>query len=205
MTVPTHGLRRDTGSALMDFSIELVKKAIDGDESARNRLFSRLRPMLRGYFMKRVGAKHEVDDLIQNTMVRIHRSLPDLQKPDRFKAFAMKAALFELQDLYRGRYGGKENLYDPEMLPTNVVQPDDVGMKVDLQKILDTLSPKARKILELRQLGYRYEEIAEMLKTTEAAVKMQVKRSFDKLREIMARTFIWFGFFGSYFWKGLGG
>jgi RNA polymerase sigma-70 factor (ECF subfamily) len=47
------------------------------------------------------------------------------------------------------------------------------------------LSPKAQRIIELREYGYRYREIAQMIDTTEAAIKMQVKRAFDKIRDTM--------------------
>ncbi len=37
----------------------------------------------------------------------------------------------------------------------------------------------------MKALGYRYEEIADMVETTEAAVKMQVKRALPKLRAML--------------------
>ena len=47
------------------------------------------------------------------------------------------------------------------------------------------LSPRARYILELREYGYRYKEIADMIDTSEAAVKMQVKRAFERMRRLL--------------------
>lgn len=165
----------------------LVERARSGDERARAALLSTLQPALRAFFIQRIGLKPEVDDLVQNTLLRVHSSLGDLKQPDRLKGFAMKAALFELQDLYRGRYGPKEHLYDPETPPegNNHHSDSTAGLKMDVEKALNTLSPKARRIVELREYGYRYEEIAEMLGSTEAAIKMQVKRAFEKLRSVL--------------------
>ena len=56
---------------------------------------------------------------------------------------------------------------------------------LDLERALEMLSPRARRIIELREYGYRYEEIAEIIGTTEAAIKMQVKRAFEKMRSVL--------------------
>lgn len=172
------------------FDPDRVRQAQDGDDQARSRLLAAIEPVLRGYFIKRIGKTVEVDDLIQNTLVRIHTGLEDLEKPGSLKAFAMKAALFELQDYYRGRYDMKENLYDPEQAPERR-GPEGVDVaRVDLERALDVLTPKARRIIELREYGYLYREIAQMLDTTEAAVKMQVKRAFEKMYDALVSVIV---------------
>lgn len=173
-----------------------VRQAQDGDEQARNDLLQRLEPVVRGYFIKRIGADADIDDLVQNTLVRVHKGLNDLEKPGSLKAFAMKAALFELQDYYRGRYDMKEHLYDPEMPPQRTTAPEDRSAHIDLEKALEVLTPKARRIMELREYGYLYREIAQMLDTTEAAVKMQVKRAFEKMKEALSVVLALVWFFG---------
>lgn len=167
------------------FDEALVVKAQAGDERSRSDLIAAIEPIIRGYFLKRIGMRADVDDLVQNTLIRIYGGLPDLKDPSRLKGFALKAALFELHDLYRGRYGAKEYLYDPEFPPEQAREETSPAPALDLERALSTLAPKARRILELRETGYRYEEIAEMIGSTEAAIKMQVKRSFERLREVL--------------------
>ncbi|MFB6099049.1 MAG: RNA polymerase sigma factor [Salinibacter sp.] len=178
------------------FDPDRVRDAQNGDEQARNRLLRELEPLLRGYFIKRIGTETDVDDLVQNTLVRLHESLDDLEKPGSLKSFAMKAALFELQDYYRGRYDMKERLRDPDLPPGRTTDPDDRGAHVDVEKALEALTPKARRIMELREYGYLYREIAQMLDTTEAAVKMQVKRAFETMKEALSALLILVWFFG---------
>ena len=162
----------------------VVKKAQSGDERARRTLFETLEPVLRAFFVSRIGRKSEVDDLVQNTFVRMYRGLEDLKDPRRLKSFTMKAALFELQDYYRGRYGPKESILDPDSLPE--LRADGSADAVfDVDRALAALNPKARRIIELREYGYQYREIARMVGTTEAAVKMQVKRAFEKMRRAL--------------------
>ena len=166
------------------FKSDLVERAQRGDAEALDELIDRLEPMLRAFFIARLGKRAEVDDLIQNTLLRLHRGLPDLNDRRRLKSFVMKGAIFELQDYYRGRYSGKERLFDPAHPPNEGDAAMSVAEAVDAERITSVLSEKARKILEMREYGYRYEEIASALNTTEAAVKMQVKRAFDKMREL---------------------
>lgn len=175
-----------------EFSPEIILRARAGDEIARRQVFQQLQKILTAYFVRQIGRKSEVEDLVQNTLLRVHRSLPDLQQPERFKAFAMKAALFELQDLFRGRYSIREQIYDPENMPERASMPENVGLQMDLAQAMQTLSPKARQIVELRQLGYPYDEIADLIGTTEAAVKMQVKRAFERLRAHLSPLMIFF-------------
>ncbi len=170
----------------VEFSEENVKRAQAGDARARDRILIRLESILRGYFVRRIGKKTVVDDLVQNAMLRVHKGLPDVKEPGGFMAFAMKAALFELQDYYRGRYSPKEQVYDPEMPPKRESTEIQPGNTIDLERALDHLKPHARRILQLREYGYRYAEIAERLETTEAAVKMQVKRALERLRNILS-------------------
>ncbi len=178
------------------FDPDRVRDAQNGDEQARNGLLRRLEPILRGYFIKRIGAETDVDDLVQNTLVRIHESLDDLEKPGSLKSFAMKAALFELQDYYRGRYDMKEHLRDPDLPLRQSTDPEDRSAQVDVEKALDALTPKAQRIMELREYGYLYREIAQMLDTTEAAVKMQVKRAFETMKDALTALLLLAWFFG---------
>ncbi|MFB6279030.1 MAG: RNA polymerase sigma factor [Salinibacter sp.] len=178
------------------FDPNRVRAAQDGDEEARNGLLRRLEPILRGYFIKRIGGEPDVDDLVQNTLVRIHESLDDLKKPGSLKSFAMKAALFELQDYYRGRYDMKETLQDPDLPLGRTTDPEDRSAHVDVEKALEALTPKARRIMELREYGYLYREIAQMLDTTEAAVKMQVKRAFETMKDALSALLILLWFVG---------
>ena len=168
------------------FDPALVAQAQAGDEAACEALLRRLQPILRAFFIKRIGYQPAVDDLVQNTLLRVHGGLAALKDARRLKAFAMKAALFELHDLYRGRYGPKERLYDPDFPPAAPPQEASAGLGIDLERALEVLTPRARRILELREYGYRYQEIAEMIGTSEAAIKMQVKRAFEKMRAVLA-------------------
>ncbi len=163
----------------------LARKAVAGDRGALRALLEWLEPVHRGFFVKRIGPRPEVDDLVQNSMIRVSQSISELRDPSRFRGFALKAALFELHDFYRGRYSAKEIVDEEAALRERAPEPFDEAAAIDLERALRELSPHARRIIELREYGYRYSEIAAMVDSTEAAVKMQVRRAFEKLREIL--------------------
>lgn len=165
---------------------ELVNRARNGDSGATEAVLRLVQPILRSFFIGRIGKGPDVDDLVQNTLLRLHRGLPDLNDPSSLKSFAMKAAIFELQDFYRGRYSLKEHLFDPDAPPTEGYVPATEAEAFDVDRIMAALTPHARRILELRAYGYKYDEIGEMVGSSEAAIKMQVKRALDKLRTLFA-------------------
>jgi len=171
--------------SLSKFDPKLVRRAQQGDESSRNLLLQRLSKVFESFFKGKLGNQAVVDDLVQCSLLRVHSGLKALQQMEKFKAFAMKAALFELHDYYRGRHSPKERTYEPQLLPENkdYAKPSSEAA-IDVDKALALLKPHARKILELREHGYKYKEIAEMLGTTETAAKMQVQRAFEKMRTI---------------------
>ncbi|HYE58662.1 MAG TPA: sigma-70 family RNA polymerase sigma factor [Rhodothermales bacterium] len=173
----------------MPFSPEAVRRAQAGDAAARDQLLVAVERVVRAFFVRRLGERTEVDDLVQNTLVRVHQGLDVLKDPARLKAFSLKAALFELQDHFRGRYATRERLFDPEELPEGAETPP-MGDALDAARVMATLNERSRRVLELRAYGYRYEEIAEMTGSTEAAVKMQVKRALDRLRGL-AGALVW--------------
>ncbi|MCY3999564.1 MAG: RNA polymerase sigma factor [Bacteroidetes bacterium] len=173
--------------AASKFDPQLVLRAKKGDERSRNVLLERLSVVLERFFKRKIGDQALVDDLIQCTLLRVHSGLIALKHPDKFKAFAMKAALFELHDYYRGRHSMKERSFEPELLPEkNYSINQSSGDSMDVEKALELLKPRTRRILELREHGYKYREIADILNISETAVKMQVKRAFEKMKTIFA-------------------
>ncbi len=165
----------------------LVARAQAGDKLACEDLLRRLQPVLRMYFTNRIGRRDSVNDLVQNTLLRVHNGLAALQHLDRLMPFAMKAAKYELYDLYRGRYGAKERVLDPMLLPDRPGSmgnaPDDM---LDAERALSMLPATTRRVFALRDHGYRYREIAERMGTTESAIKMQVLRALRRMRCAMA-------------------
>ena len=167
--------------------VTLVSRACEGDKVAVDQVLISIRPYLLRYFRSKNLDRFAADDLLQNTLLRIGKGLPRLKNVKSFQSFAFKAAAFELQDFYRGRYRIKEELQDEGEYPE---WPDAAGheavlARLDIEIALQALKPLSRQILELKELGYRYREIAQLMGMTQAAVKMQVRRAFASMRKIL--------------------
>lgn len=166
---------------------DVIDRAREGDAAAVNLVLARLRPVFEEFFRWKVRDRFLANDLVHNALMRVHKGLKQLRNLDSLKPFAMKAARYELLDMYRGRYSPKELVLDPDKTPELVApsQSVDAGLRLDVNRALNSLTPRARRILELKEFGYRYREIADMLGMTEAAVKMQVRRAFKTMREAL--------------------
>jgi len=163
--------------------IDLVERARSGDREALERLLERLERVFRRFIRGRIKDSNDVDDLVQNSLIRVQKSISDVRDPNSFESFALAAARYEMQDYFRGRYRIREILLDVIPEDMRVSHEIDNASVLDVDRALDRLSDHARTILEMREAGFRYQEIAREMDTTEAAVKMQVKRSFETLRE----------------------
>src|SRR3954469_11606423 len=58
---------------------DLVRAFLRGDDSAPAALWGRYSPLVRPITRRAVGPGHDVDDLVQETFLRLYRKLPTLQ------------------------------------------------------------------------------------------------------------------------------
>src|SRR5215212_10219125 len=63
---------------------------------------------LRGFIRKRIADPQAADDVAQEVLLRLHRSLGDLRAEDRLDAFAYRIARNAIIDHYRAGAGAKE-------------------------------------------------------------------------------------------------
>src|SRR5690625_6846314 len=78
--------------------IRTVDAARGGDSRAMEAVLTYVQPILQAFFTSRTGRGAHVDDLVQNTLLRLHRGIKDLNEATSLKSFTMKAAVFELQE-----------------------------------------------------------------------------------------------------------
>ena len=69
----------------MPFDPATVSRAQAGDAAARDALLAAVTVPIRAFFRSRIGGAPEVDDLVQNALIRVHRGLDALQRTDRFR------------------------------------------------------------------------------------------------------------------------
>lgn len=68
-----------------------MQRARQGDQAAYTALFRTITPILRGFVIRRLGAHADVEDVVQNILLSIHRAghTYDSKRPFRLWMFAL--------------------------------------------------------------------------------------------------------------------
>lgn len=176
--------RGDTLAALM-------QRSLSGDTQAYAELLQETARLLRPYLSKRLYAGSEVDDVLQEVLLSIHkaRHTYDGQRP--YKPWAYAIAKFRLQDHLRAHYA--DQLHNAEDLSElEEILPDDVtesGFNYEsISEEVKKLPEKQATILRLmHREGYTSKEVAEKIGMNESAVKVAAHRAYKILRERLER------------------
>lgn len=140
---------------------------------------------LRGFLLALCcGNKSDADDLAQDALVRAYLSSAGYQDKGRFRSWIFKIAYHTFLN-HKASCRTMETLDDTRTL----VSPNlaDGNFKhQELYLALSTLPPKERSAITLYYLsGYDIKEIAAITESTVDAVKKQLSRGRDKLKEIL--------------------
>lgn len=169
----------------------LMRQSLEGDAQAYATLLKETARMLRPFLSRRLNASSEVDDVLQEILISIHkaRHTYDGQRP--YKPWAFAIAKFRLQDHLRAHYA--DHLIDAEDLTElEEVLPDDV---TETEFSYESISAEVEKLPEkqatilrlMHQDGYTAKEIAGKIGMNESAVKVAAHRAYKVLRERLER------------------
>ena len=168
-----------------DFAMERYAR---GDSAAFAQVYDELAPRLYGYLLRQTRDRARAEDILQQTMLHIHRAR------DRFIAgaevrpwaFAIARRLL-VDEIRRGRRIILSDDGDPDPgvsdQPTGdeVVQAGELAVRI--QSVLAKLPTSQRAAFELiKQEGLTVAEAAQVLGTTVAAVKLRAHRAYEALR-----------------------
>ncbi len=138
---------------------------------------------LRGFLLALCcGNKDEADDLAQDALVKAYISSSGYQEKGRFRSWLFKIAHNTFLN-HKVSCRITESLDEARTLISSS-SPDASFEHQDLYLALRTLPPKERSAITLFYLnGYNIKEIAAITDTSEDAVKKQLSRGRDKLKE----------------------
>jgi RNA polymerase sigma-70 factor (ECF subfamily) len=128
------------------------------------------------------GNKSEADDLAQDALVKAYLSSAGYQDRGCFRSWLFKIAHNTFLN-HKASCCTTESLDEARTLISNT-SADASFAHQDLYLALRTLPPKERSAITLFYLsGYSIKEIAQITDTKEDAVKKQLSRGRDKLKE----------------------
>jgi RNA polymerase sigma-70 factor, ECF subfamily len=169
----------------------LMRRALAGDKAAYAELLRETARLLRPYFSKRLSFESEVDDLLQETLISIHkaRHTYDGQRP--YKPWVYAIAKFRLQDFLRMHYADQLR-HAQELSGLESDSQDDVtvtGISYEsISAVVEKLPEKQAAIVRLlHHDGYTAREVAEKLGMSESAVKVAAHRAYKILRQTLER------------------
>jgi RNA polymerase sigma factor (sigma-70 family) len=182
----------DSGT-LTHSSLELLARAQDGDESARNELCARYLPRLRKWAHGRlpIWAREHLDteDIVQDTLLRSVRQLNAFtpRHERAFCAYVCEALRNRLRDALRRAARRPASTGISEDEPASDPSPLEVAVGSQTlgryEAALQRLRESDRELLVARvELGLDYGEIAELLgRPSIGAVRVAVSRALIRL------------------------
>jgi RNA polymerase sigma-70 factor, ECF subfamily len=174
-----------------DFAME---RYAGGDSGAFAQVYDALAPRLFGYLLRQTRDRSRAEDLLQQTMLHIHRARDRFIAGAEVKpwAFAIARRLL-VDDIRRGRRiilsddGDPDPGVSTEPMADDVVQAGELAIRI--QAILAQLPTSQRAAFELiKQEGLTVAEAAQVLGTTVAAVKLRAHRAYEALRAALGEV-----------------
>ena len=165
----------------------LMRQSLAGDQRAYAELLQQTARLLRPFLAKRLSASSEVDDLLQEILISIHKARHTYDGKRPCKPWIYAIAKYRLQDHLRAHYADQlrhaEDLSDWE----DFLHDDVTETAISYESIsaeVEKLPGKQATILRLmHQEGYTAKEVAAKIGMKESAVKIAAHRAYKVLRK----------------------
>jgi RNA polymerase sigma-70 factor (ECF subfamily) len=152
-------------------------------------VYGDLEARLRPFVARRVSDPAEVDDVVQDVFLRMHRSLANLRDEQRFGPWVYQIARSAIAEHRRTR--ARHLLVSGEAPPVEAHEDgDDRAVEQELAAyvapFVALLPSPYREALTLTELeGVTQKEAAEMLGVSLSGMKSRVQRGRDRLRKLL--------------------
>jgi RNA polymerase sigma-70 factor (ECF subfamily) len=159
-----------------------------GDVAAVEELVQRLSPRLTGYFARPQANPSDVEDLLQECWLRIHRSRHTYRATDPLLPWIFAIARHTMLDdrRRRSRRAAREVLLrEPPEPPSQITAAN--SRVPDMERLLEQLPPSQRDVLLLLNVaGMTMAEAARATSSSVAATKQKAHRAYARLRAFLA-------------------
>jgi RNA polymerase sigma-70 factor (ECF subfamily) len=185
---------------LVDPDNELVKRVAKGDDDAFRLLFERHYRLAYSVIYRQLGVQDVAEDLVQEAFLRVYRAAPKYEPTAKFSTWFYTVVTNLCLNYKRDRARDKLRLLsggdDESNTLENLAQADEPEhdrldnneRAAKVREAIAELPENQRMALILsRYEDKSYEEVAEILGTTVAAVKSLTSRARETLREKLAK------------------
>lgn len=170
-----------------------MRRYVNGDQPAFTALFTRYTRRIYGYLLHCTGNRVLAEDLAQQTWLRLHHARATFRDGSRVAPWIYTIAANLRRDHARGTLRARESLTAdgtaPEPTPAATGSAAAPDRAAAVHQALRALPEGSREVIVLHRwhdLGFA--EIAQILGTTESAVKVRAHRGYLKLRELLEQA-----------------
>src|SRR5688572_5940827 len=165
-----------------------LKRAIEGDERALQRLWSQHAPHIDAVVRRLCGDPELAADISQEVWMQIFRALPSYRGDSQFGTWAHRIAVNRTLNALRKirRIANLEiDIQDDSAITEN--DSDRTFLAESIEQAMTKLSPGARAVFVLHDIeGYTHGEIGEELGITPGGSKSQLFKARAKLKKLLA-------------------
>jgi RNA polymerase sigma factor (sigma-70 family) len=158
---------------------------VEGDSSF-DETYEVIFPLIYRFVSIRIP-KPDVEDVSAEIIVKVWRGLPDIEKKNALKAWALKIATHQIVDYYRThKHAPAMTLEEiPKPLPQESDQSETWATLLSVGETLAKLSPQQVNVIQLRLIeGFSAGEVADIIGTTQQAVDSLLYRAKKGFRKI---------------------
>jgi RNA polymerase sigma-70 factor (ECF subfamily) len=176
----------------------LIARAQAGDHAAFETIFTQYQTAIYNYIYRLMGSAEDAYDMTQDTFLKAYLALPKTSDDLRVGAWLYRIATNVCLDELRHRklvkwqpWEAFISVFHPSQVAKDSPERDclDREDNEEVQLILQKMHPKYRMCLVLREYhDLSYDEIAEVLNTTRAAVKSLLFRAREEFRQVYGKV-----------------
>lgn len=162
---------------------QLINKAQDGDKASYTELLQGLNSFLRSYIRKRIFDQNEIDEVVQEILVAVHKSLHTYDAEKSFMGWFLAIAEYKIVDYIRSLKKRSGSVDLNSISNFLALSNSDSDLKIDIEKAINSLSSREKNVLTLIKVdGQSINEVAKQLNLTEANVKVIAHRAYLNIK-----------------------
>ena len=164
----------------------LMQQAQRGDREAYERCLLELAAVLRAYVRANAGDVPWVDDVVQETLLSIHRARHTYDPARSFAAWFYAIARNRLIDGLRHARRKDTREVAMDRLPEPMATPVNIAERGPLVAALAQLPPRQRQVITAMKVhGASTREVAASTGMSESAIKVTAHRGYKTLRRLL--------------------
>ena len=152
-------------------------------------LFQEVYPPLHRYCVRLAGDGDLADDLVQEAFFRLlDRKVQG--EPEALRVWLFRVATHLLRDRFRAKETRSRLLAANPVLPWEPTRPDKAAERSEeiavVRAALEKLDPRDREMLLLREEGFSYRELAEVVEVVPGSIGTLLARARRRFTEALA-------------------